>query len=218
MPTKKKTIKRKPGRPIEADAQVQRARLLEVSAKIFAEFGPDATSVQQIAESAGVDRKLIYHYFNAKDQLYIEVLHEHYSKLREISGQLAIDADSVEQFMRLLMQRFFAFCVAHPQFVRILAWENLREVRGLEQIRGLGIEKTIMAKLKPLVKQEIAAGRCRPGLDPRKLLVSGLGLCLYPLINQESLALMIGYEASSPKDWDDWINHAVDQIVLGVSK
>ncbi|HEX6471874.1 MAG TPA: TetR/AcrR family transcriptional regulator [Streptosporangiaceae bacterium] len=52
-----------------------RERLLAVATRLFAEKGFEATSVQEIVESAGVTKGAMYHYFAAKDDLLFEIYH-----------------------------------------------------------------------------------------------------------------------------------------------
>ena len=216
MPRQRHPTQRGRGRPADADPEQQRQHLLSAAATVFAERGPEATTLQQIARLAAVDRRLLYHYFDSKDNLYVEVLRHHYRNLGQISAQLAVDARSVEQFMELMMRRLFAFCRANPQFVRILAWENLRGAQGLAQMPNPGVDRSVLDKLEPLVEREIAAGRCRDDLDARQLLVSGLAQCFYVLTNRESLALVVHYKPESEADWDRWIDHAVKQTIRGI--
>src|SRR5262245_10752094 len=50
-------------------------RLLAVATRLFAEKGFEATSVQEIVQSAGVTKGAMYHYFAAKDDLLFEIYH-----------------------------------------------------------------------------------------------------------------------------------------------
>ncbi|HEY7484247.1 MAG TPA: TetR/AcrR family transcriptional regulator [Streptosporangiaceae bacterium] len=50
-------------------------RLLAVATRLFAEKGFEATSVQEIVESAGVTKGAMYHYFASKDDLLYEIYH-----------------------------------------------------------------------------------------------------------------------------------------------
>jgi AcrR family transcriptional regulator len=50
-------------------------RLLAVATRLFAEKGFEATSVQEIVESAGVTKGAMYHYFASKDDLLFEIYH-----------------------------------------------------------------------------------------------------------------------------------------------
>ena len=59
---------RRPGRP------ATRREILEAARDVFAEEGYDRASVRAIARQAGVDPALVYHYFDGKPALFVELL------------------------------------------------------------------------------------------------------------------------------------------------
>jgi AcrR family transcriptional regulator len=56
--------------------EARRAQLLEAAAATFRQGGYDKTSVEQIAQTAGVSRLIIYRIFGTKEDLYREVLRD----------------------------------------------------------------------------------------------------------------------------------------------
>ena len=72
-------------------AEQRRSQLLEVAIEIFAERGFHATSMEDIAEAAGVTKPVLYQHFPSKHALYVELL--------EDTGRLLLAtlADATEQ-------------------------------------------------------------------------------------------------------------------------
>jgi AcrR family transcriptional regulator len=60
---------------MRADARRNREAILNAARSLFAEKGFEATSVQEIVESAGVTKGAMYHYFASKDDLLYEIYH-----------------------------------------------------------------------------------------------------------------------------------------------
>src|SRR5271155_3701529 len=60
------------GRRLTADAR--RRQLFEVALSLFAEHGYAATTMDDIAESAGVTKPLVYQHFESKRALYLELM------------------------------------------------------------------------------------------------------------------------------------------------
>lgn len=54
----------------------RRTQLLEVAARLFAERGYQATTMDDVAEAAGVTKPLLYQHFNSKKDLYLELVDE----------------------------------------------------------------------------------------------------------------------------------------------
>ena len=79
-------------RPVPAEVAERgevRDRLLAAAARLFAERGFDATSVQQVVEAAGVTKGAFYYYFASKD----DVLEEIYGRL------LALQEERLQSFL-----------------------------------------------------------------------------------------------------------------------
>ena len=57
---------RRPGRPRT------REQILAAAGRLFADLGYDRTTVRGIAEAAGVDSRLVTHYFGSKQRLFLE--------------------------------------------------------------------------------------------------------------------------------------------------
>jgi len=55
---------------------VARAAILNAAAKLYADYGYEATTIRDIASARGLLPGSIYHYFRSKDQLIIEVFTE----------------------------------------------------------------------------------------------------------------------------------------------
>lgn len=64
----------------------KKTRIIEASIELFAKQGYHTTSVQQIAQEAGVAKGSFYNYFDSKDQLILSI-YEYYSDL--IQDQMA---------------------------------------------------------------------------------------------------------------------------------
>ncbi|WP_432797087.1 TetR/AcrR family transcriptional regulator [Poriferisphaera sp. WC338] len=211
------TKRRMRGRPAGANAQMQRQRILSHACDAFAAFGPETTRLQDIAERAGVDRRLVYHYFKSKDKLYLEVLQDLFAKLVDLSEDVCHNVDNLEEMIEKLMRRYYRFCCNNPAFVRVLMWENLRDVKGLreyaDQCKLINVNFEI---LKPLILSAASKGKCRADLDPTMLLITCLSNCLYFLTNGPSLELIFGTKFKDEVVRSEWIDHAVAQVKDGI--
>src|SRR5256886_11797546 len=70
-------------------ASARRAQLVEVGRMVFAQHGYEATSVEEIAERAGVSKPIVYEHFGGKEGLYAVVVDgEMQSLLERLTGTL----------------------------------------------------------------------------------------------------------------------------------
>jgi AcrR family transcriptional regulator len=110
---------RRPGRVLRADAQRNRARVLQVAAEIFATEGL-SVPVHEIARRAGVGTGTVSRHFPTKEELFAAVLLDHMKRLTDQADALAEAHDAATAFFT-----FFATLVhegaAHRGLAEALA-------------------------------------------------------------------------------------------------
>jgi len=99
-------------------AQSRRAELLELAATMFADRGLRATTVRDIADSAGILSGSLYHHFKSKEQMVEEVLRDFldwlFGRYEEI---LDSETDPLRRVEGLFMASFEAIEHRHAQVV-----------------------------------------------------------------------------------------------------
>jgi AcrR family transcriptional regulator len=111
--------KRAPARSRMAAAD-RRATILEAARSAFAEGGFHQTSLDAVAEAAGVSKALIYEHFSSKRELYVAMLEMHVEELIERIGSAVSAAEEPEQRMLSGLEAFFGFVEERRGAWRIL--------------------------------------------------------------------------------------------------
>lgn len=91
--------------------------MLEAAARLFAERGPDAVSVREVAAEAGINHALIHRHFGSKDELVALVV----SDAIERVGRAAADGGTVADAVRVAA----AATRREATGVRMIAWALL---------------------------------------------------------------------------------------------
>ncbi|MEU4691176.1 helix-turn-helix domain-containing protein [Actinoplanes sp. NPDC023714] len=86
-----------PKGPKRADAQRNRARILDAAEGVFAEFGPGG-STEEVARRAGVAIGTVFRHFPTKDALFTAILKRLLARLLEEAGELG-GPDGLFRFM-----------------------------------------------------------------------------------------------------------------------
>ncbi len=71
-------------RSIAPDHGKKRRAILRKAAAFFAENGFDRSSMSQLATACGVSKALIYHYYDSKDALLFDIVHDHLDALLQV--------------------------------------------------------------------------------------------------------------------------------------
>ncbi|ATC64625.1 TetR family transcriptional regulator [Nibricoccus aquaticus] len=193
-----------------------RDRLLRAATTLFARAGLDGTTVDEIVETAEVNKRMVYHYFGNKEQLYQEVLTEAYRGLEVLEINTLSHNQDIEAMTAEIVRMYFNFLRDHPEFVRLLLWENLNDGRGLAGA-GFKLSKDpMLGALNTFLQSGIAAGKIRNDMDARHLLISLIGLCLIYSSNRYTLSKALSLDLASPKVREDGIRHVTRLLLEGI--
>ena len=172
--------KRAPGRPV-ADSPDLRLRLLDAALICFARAGMAATPLRAIAAEAGVTPAMLHYYFGDKTQLQQAVIEERllptFARMRETLMQT--DGD-VAALIAAFVRGIEALVTEHPWLPSLWVREVLCEGGALREF----MVSQIAPKLPLMLAQRFATaqgqGRINADLDPRLLVVSLIGLTMFP--------------------------------------
>ncbi len=163
-------------RPRNADAT--RATLLDRATREFADRGFDGARIDEIAASAGINKRMIYAYFGDKDGLYRAVLDGCLAQALELAREGAVPAGAtLRERAEAIIRRFFGYLSAHPDFVRLLTWEALSNDRRGRKILLPRLEAGL-EPLRAIVRKGVEEGEFRADLDPRVFLLAVNALLL----------------------------------------
>lgn len=90
-----------------ARGEVTRAKLLEVAHALFLENGFHGTSMRDIAEGSGIAVGGIYNHFSGKEAIFAAVLDAYHPYHVILPALEAIEAETVEDFMREASRRLY---------------------------------------------------------------------------------------------------------------
>ncbi|HMG63559.1 MAG TPA: helix-turn-helix domain-containing protein, partial [Streptosporangiaceae bacterium] len=66
----------------------RRQQLLDISRRLFAERGLDATSIEEIAAQAGVSKPVVYEHFGSKEGIYAVVVDREVERFLSMATKL----------------------------------------------------------------------------------------------------------------------------------
>ena len=143
----------------------RRDELLKLAATMFAERGLKATTVRDIADSAGILSGSLYHHFKSKEEMVSEVLRDFLSWLFERYQQiLAAESTPLGRLTGLFMASFEAIEHRHAQVV--IYQDEAKRLSDLPQFGFVDDRNREQRKMWiDLLHEGIADGSFRPDLD-----------------------------------------------------
>jgi TetR/AcrR family transcriptional regulator len=201
-------------RPQRRDPAATQKKLLAAARREFAGKGLAGARVDEIAERAGVNKQLVYHYFGDKDALYLAVLEWVYEEIREHERKLNLEGLPPEQAIRKLIENSFDHLALHPDFILLLNDENrdgARHVRGSRKLEAM--HSPLVSLVSSILKQGVRAGTFRKGINPVHLYISIAGLSYFFFSNTPTLSAIFGKDLTTAAAKRSRRKHVVDLVM-----
>ncbi|MBX3519120.1 MAG: TetR family transcriptional regulator [Xanthobacteraceae bacterium] len=196
--------------PERTRAVILAAATAEITAK-----GLGGARVDEIAERAGVNKRMIYHYFGDKDGLYLAVLEAAYQLIRSEEIKLDLKQRDPVEGMRELVQFTWDYYRAHPEFLSLLATENLHRAAYLKRSKKIReLHSPLVGMIDDLLERGAKTRVFRKDVDPVELYISIAALGFFYLSNRYTLSTIFGRDLTAPDSIKARGRHLVE-VVLG---
>lgn len=197
------------------DADRSQNIILAAARDEFAEHGLGGARVDRIAERAGLNKRLIYYYFEDKETLFQAVLEQTYRHIREEEAKLRLLEMDPPTAVRRLVEFTWDYYLAHPEFLTLLNSANLHKARHLsESKRARELNSPVIETLAAVLERGRRDGSFRGGVDPVQLYVSIAGLAYFYLSNSHTLSAIFGRDLLAPRARAERLSHMTD-VILG---
>jgi TetR/AcrR family transcriptional regulator len=184
------------GRPEES-----RAAILQAAVREFSREGVAGARTDAIAHTAGVNKALLYYYFEDKEALYGAVLDQVFGGLTDaVFEALSRDLPPREKILTYAGAHF-DYVAGHPLYPRIVQGEMMHAGRA----RSPHLERIVKQYFRPIfsrvaevLSQGIASGEFRP-VDPLHFVPSMISMIVFYFTNAPVMRMMTGADPLSPE-------------------
>lgn len=201
--------------PRQRDPARTQKEILAAALQEFAEHGLGGARVERIAERAGLAKRLIFYYFQTKENLFGAVLQESYRGIRDAEKVLHLADLAPPDAIRALIRFTWTYYLEHPEFLTLLNSENLHQARHIADSVDLrDVNMPLIETLNEILERGRRSGVFRGGVDPLQLYISIAGLAYFYLSNNATLSVIFGRDLRAGKALDERLSH-INDVVLG---
>lgn len=112
-----------PRKRVRMTGQQRRAQLLDVARSRFAQRGFDATSVEEIADKAGVSKPVVYEHFGGKEGMYAVIVDREVQQLLDRITQ-ALVGTTPKELLEQAAMAFLSYIESEPDGFTILVRDS----------------------------------------------------------------------------------------------
>jgi TetR/AcrR family transcriptional regulator len=182
-------------------ADLTRARILDAAIGEFSENGLAGARTEQIAETAGVNKALLYYYFQGKEALYAAALES--AAERVVASGLAVLDSKHSAGERLVQFALNHFDRIHSQraFQSLMQQELMRLQRGEEHALTALVEKAfrpMLGRIHDLLAEGMRTGELIR-VDEWQMIYAALGANVFYFLSGPVMGMLKGSDVFARK-------------------
>jgi AcrR family transcriptional regulator len=166
-------------------------KIIASAEKLFYQKGKAGTSMQDIADDAGINRTLLNYYFRSKDQLFEAVFRKALSGFVPDLAALMNTDLSFESYVPALVEKIIDTMLENPHIPIFILQELSSNPKRMPQIiKEMGIDPA------RTINKMGADFPSIDGMDPRQVILNLISLCIFPFA-AKPVVLDILYEGDN---------------------
>lgn len=206
-------------KPRVRDAEATQRRILDAAKKEFARKGLGGARVDDIAERAKANKRMIYHYFESKESLFQRVLEDAYVDIRTAEQKLELDHLAPKEALERLVRFTWKYYLDNPEFLTMVNSENLHKARHLKKSKVVQVmSRRFVAMVDTILERGAKQGVFREGIDPVQLNITIAAIGYYYLTNRFTGAIIYERDLMSRESLDTRLQFNIDTIMRLVCK
>jgi AcrR family transcriptional regulator len=183
----------------QRDAERTREEILEVATREFADQGFAGARVDEIADQTRTTKRMIYYYFDGKEQLFVAVLERAYAAIR--AAEQTIDVDHLDPVaaIRRLAELTFDHHESHPDFIRLVSIENIhraRHIAGRDDFAGQN--SPVIDLLDEILTRGRRDGVFTRDIDAVDLHMMISAFCVFRVANRHTFGAIFDRDLTDP--------------------
>jgi AcrR family transcriptional regulator len=173
------------------DPDATRKRILKAAKAEFARKGLGGARIDDIAARAKSNKRMLYHYFGNKEELFRITLEDAYAEIREAEAQLAIEKDDPITALKRLVRFTWSYYLDNPEFITLVNSENLHKARHIKGSKRFNeLSRPFVGRMQALLKRGAEQGLFRNDLDPVQVNITIAAIGYYYLTNRFTGAIV----------------------------
>ncbi|OLL71943.1 Transcriptional regulator, TetR family [Pseudonocardia sp. Ae168_Ps1] len=183
----------------QRDAERTRTEILDEATAEFARAGLAGARVDVIAARTRTTKRMLYYYFGSKQGLYLAVLERAYVGIRALERGLEVDDLPPAKAVRAVAELTFDHHEAHPDFIRLVAIENIHHAEHLRTSPVLsGLADPAVDVLGGILERGRAVGLFRDDVDALDVHVLVSSFCVFRVANRHTFSAIFGRDLLEP--------------------
>ena len=156
--------------PKTRNAELTKKKIMAAALVEFSTNGLAGARVDVISERAKANKRMIYHYFGNKEDLFQAVLENSYLKIRNAEQRLKLDRLEPIDALKTLVTFTWEYYIKNPEFITLVNSENLHKAKHLKKSKIIkDLSRNFVLMVSEILERGVSDGIFRKGIDPVQL-------------------------------------------------
>lgn len=183
-------------------------KIMEAAKEVFMKYGLYGARMQDIADSAGINKALLHYYFRNKEKLFDQVFEGALSKYFENMWIFSDKSIPVQERVLTYVEKIIDFLSEYPQMSMFIIKEiSINPEIFREKVMSLKKDRT--SNLLAALNEGIENNEIAP-IEPIVFMINLHSLCAYPFLASPIFKAIVN---SNEMDWEDAQNQKLKQSV-----
>jgi len=189
--------------------------ILAAARTIFAQKGLAGARMQEIADSAGINKALLHYYYRSKEKLFEQIFEEAFKKLARPLAAFLADDSELFQKIRNICKLYNKVLIEYPFLPNFILNEvNTDPSRIIKIVNTEGVmsgkEKTLFQ-----ISKAVEDGIIRE-IDPRELILNIISLSIFPFASKPIASELLYKNANIDKVLSTRADQVADFVIQSI--
>ncbi len=188
-------------------------KILNAAKEVFQKKGMTGARMQEIADTAGINKALLHYYYRTKEKLFEKAFEAAFYLFYPKIKKMFISDKTVFEKIKFFIYSYIGVLRNHPYIPGFIINEINRNPQILVKIFEKNIEfknDNVLVIFQKQIDDEVEKGIIRP-VDVKNLMVNIIGLCVFPVIAKPIIQGVLF--SDDKKEFDSFISKREELVV-----
>jgi AcrR family transcriptional regulator len=161
-------------------------KIIQAAEKVFVRDGYDGARMQSIADEAEINKAMLHYYFRSKEKLFQHILTGKIRAFLPTILEVIQTEMTILQKLEAVVDAYLIMLSKNPRLPMFILFSTYRNPAILEQL-----PREIFHGLIGIIKKAIKNRELKK-VDPEHLIVSIMGMCIFPYVARPIASHMLG--------------------------
>ncbi len=172
-------------------------KILNAAKSVFQAKGMDGARMQEIANTAGINKAMLHYYYRSKQLLFDAVFYNAFSLLAPQLNAILNDDSSIDEKIKNFTSNYISFIIKHPYLPNFIIQELNRNQDFILKLKeNKGFPK--LDKFKKQVDDEVKKGIIKP-ISAEQLFINILALNIFPFVAKPLIMVLTNTDSKTYK-------------------